>query len=198
MDQSRWDRLYSAVLDYQREYEIFLNQGRPFPQVRGSDAAWLFDAARAVVINMYGVTFQTENDYGMADCNGAYDPLRGVIYVRPTGLPNDMARTALHETAHLLHFTFDPFWAWTSGRALLETVAESVAFLVGDHFGYDFSRHSVPYIGSFAYQLRGDALCDDMVTSLIFHLAKQLTNDIERVVACYPTIRPSLMLIDTI
>jgi IrrE N-terminal-like domain len=77
---------------------------------------------------------------------GYWDPVKREIGIRADLSGVRALKTLAHETAHLLadhrreRVTMED----------AETVAESVAFVLLDHYGIDTSAYSVPYIASWA------------------------------------------------
>ncbi len=63
------------------------------------------------------------------------------IWVRPEESRAQQLKTLLHETAH--YFSEGVF---RIPRADAETIAESVTFTVGAHFGFDTGTRSFPYV----------------------------------------------------
>lgn len=63
------------------------------------------------------------------------------IWVRPEESPAQQLKTLIHETGH--YYTEAIFM---TARADAETIAESVAFVVGAHFGFDSGTRSFPYV----------------------------------------------------
>ncbi|GAI27096.1 unnamed protein product, partial [marine sediment metagenome] len=67
------------------------------------------------------------------------------IWVRPEEPPAQQLKTLLHETAH--HYTVSVF---RIPRADAETIAESAAYVVGAHYGFDTGVRSFPYVALWA------------------------------------------------
>ena len=68
-----------------------------------------------------------------------------MIWVRPEESPAQQLKTLLHEIAHY----------YTEGvkgipRKDAETIAESAAFAIGAHFGFDTGVRSFPYVALWA------------------------------------------------
>jgi hypothetical protein len=63
------------------------------------------------------------------------------IWIRPEESPAQQLKTIIHETGH--YYTESVF---RISRADAETIAESVAFVVGAHFGFDSGTRSFPYV----------------------------------------------------
>ena len=67
------------------------------------------------------------------------------IWVRPEESRAQQLKTLIHETAH--YYTEGVFMI---PRADAETIAESVAFTVGAHYGFDSGTRSFPYVALWA------------------------------------------------
>lgn len=67
------------------------------------------------------------------------------IWVRPEEPPAQQLKTLLHETAH--YYSEDVF---RLARVDAETIAESAAYVVGTHFGFDTGVRSFPYVALWA------------------------------------------------
>jgi GNAT superfamily N-acetyltransferase len=67
------------------------------------------------------------------------------IWVRPEESRAEQLKTLIHETAH--YYTEGVFMI---PRADAETIAESVAFTVGAHYGFDSGARSFPYVAIWA------------------------------------------------
>ena len=63
------------------------------------------------------------------------------IWVRPEEPPAQQLKTLLHEAAH--HYSASIF---RIPRADAETIAESAAFVIGAHYGFDSGVRSFPYV----------------------------------------------------
>jgi antirestriction protein ArdC len=77
---------------------------------------------------------------------GSWNPETREIGIRADLSGVRELKTLVHETAHMLA----DHRREKVDMADAETVAESVAFVVLDHHGYDTSRYSVPYIATWA------------------------------------------------
>jgi hypothetical protein len=81
------------------------------------------------------------------DIKGYFKPVPGEVWVKPDEPRAQQAKTLLHETAHY-HTHQEPV-----GEADHETIAESVAFVVGAHFGFDTGVRSFPYVALWAQDM---------------------------------------------
>lgn len=75
---------------------------------------------------------------------GSYNPPNS-IWVRPEEAPAQQLKTLLHELSH--HYTATVFGL---PRADAETIAESSAYIVGAHYGFDSGVRSFPYVALWA------------------------------------------------
>ncbi len=103
------------------------------------------------------------------DVAGWYSPVQRIIEVkRASGA--QMAKTFAHELAHHWHHTRHQ--GGEGGRALGETVAEAVAFVVCEHFGVDSSDRSFGYLAGWT---GGDAKKIRALLGLVSGIAREMT-----------------------
>ena len=114
----------------------------------GDDPAGIF-AAVADYLTGLGWTVTCEEIAGQANGYTTIDGTRRVVIA--SGLaPAQMAKTALHEAAHvLLHADDDP-GEYVEHRGVKETEAESVAYVVAGILGLDTSAYSVGYVAGWS------------------------------------------------
>lgn len=91
--------------------------------------------------------------------NGYAEPKRRAVVVDSNLAPEQAAKTLIHETAHVVMGHSDDLAAYAEHRGLMETEAESVAYVVAGLIGFDTAAYSVGYITGWA---KGDA---DMIKS---------------------------------
>jgi len=97
------------------------------------------------------------------------------IHVR-TDLPlAHAAKTLTHEIAH--HMAEHGKNAHT--RSTAETIAEGVAFVVMEHFGYDTSDYSIPYIGQWAGEMETVKLVLDDIDYISRTIIQKVTTRME-------------------
>jgi antirestriction protein ArdC len=78
--------------------------------------------------------------------NGYADPtVKGVVLDSALS-PEHSAKTLIHETAHILLNHTDNITEYAAHRGLMETEAESVAYIVAGLAGFDTSAYSIGYI----------------------------------------------------
>jgi hypothetical protein len=72
---------------------------------------------------------------------GFQRPATNEIVIDPAYPMPDQLGTLVHEIAHALGVSYEEY-----GRKTAETIAESTAFIVLDHLGYNADARSVPYV----------------------------------------------------
>ncbi|GEM_PF-801824 len=126
-------------------FDVSQTEGKPLPEfeapvLTGEANEELF--ARAVNLGRaqgLEISFESRPDLD-PDLKGSYSRGRR-IWVRPEEPRAQQLKTLLHELAH--HFAESVFQI---PRAEAEVMAESSAFVVGAHFGFDTGARSFPYI----------------------------------------------------
>lgn len=130
-------------------FDMSQTEGEPLPEfdipaLTGEANAVLWDdlLALAESQDLY-VRFESKptQDPGI---KGSYEP-PSLIWVRPEEAPAQQLKTLLHELAH--HYTESVFHI---PRADAETIAESAAYIVGAHHGFDTGVRSFPYVALWA------------------------------------------------
>ena len=64
--------------------------------------------------------------------------------------PEQAAKTLIHEAAHVLMGHVDDLEEYAQHRGLMETEAESVAFVVAGLAGFDTSAYSLGYVATWS------------------------------------------------
>ncbi|MEO7018413.1 MAG: ArdC-like ssDNA-binding domain-containing protein [Leifsonia sp.] len=82
--------------------------------------------------------------------NGYTDPEEMAVVIDSDLSPEHMAKTLIHETAHVLLEHTEDMAEYVEHRGLMETEAESVAYVVAGLVGFDTSAYSVGYIAGWA------------------------------------------------
>lgn len=130
-------------------FDISQTDGKPLPEfdvpaLTGEANAVLWDdlLALAESQDLY-VRFESKPTQDPS-IKGSYEP-PSLIWVRPEEAPAQQLKTLLHELAH--HYTESVFHI---PRADAETIAESAAYIVGAHYGFDTGVRSFPYVALWA------------------------------------------------
>lgn len=84
------------------------------------------------------------------EAKGYYSPSTHSIHVRDDISEVQSVKTVLHELAHSILHNKDAEDAAEKSRMTMEIEAESVAFIVSDHFGIDTSDYSFAYLASWS------------------------------------------------
>ena len=82
--------------------------------------------------------------------NGFTDPEEMDVVLDADLSREQMAKTLIHETAHVLLGHTEDMGEYTKHRGLMETEAESVAYIVAGLIGFDTSAYSIGYIAGWA------------------------------------------------
>ncbi|MBD8586051.1 DUF1738 domain-containing protein [Frigoribacterium sp. CFBP 8766] len=82
--------------------------------------------------------------------NGYGDPEGQRVVIGNHLSPEHAAKTMIHETAHVLMGHVDDLAEYAEHRGLMETEAESVAYVVAGLVGFDTSAYSVGYVAGWA------------------------------------------------
>ena len=90
------------------------------------------------------VSFDPKDADSSPSTRGYYRPPK-FIWIRPTELPAQQLNVISHELAH--YFTEEVF---KISRADAETIADSVAYIVDAHYGFDSGAHSFAYVALWA------------------------------------------------
>jgi hypothetical protein len=78
--------------------------------------------------------------------NGCTDPATRQVVLRADLSPEHAAKTLLHEAAHIFLDHVADLTEYARHRGLMETEAESVAYIVAGLTGFDTSSYSIGYI----------------------------------------------------
>ena len=99
--------------------------------------------------NMTGIPITFETLHG--DAHGYYSQTEDKIVIQSGMSDAQTLKTAFHECAHkLLHDKKTELPTVNADRGAKETHAESVAFIVAEHFLLDTSEYSFPYIAGWS------------------------------------------------
>lgn len=130
-------------------FDVKQTEGKPLPEfevpvLTGEMNKPLFDTMLALMSKRgVSVSFESRPDQDPG-IKGQFHPPNS-IWVRPEEPPAQQLKTLLHEGAH--YYTEGPFQL---PRADAETIAESAAFVVGAHHGFDTGVRSFPYVALWA------------------------------------------------
>jgi hypothetical protein len=129
-------------------FDVSQTDGKPLPEMAvpvltGSYNQELFDKLMAVA-SKHSLTVKFEQPPGTGpEVKGML--MGTTIWVKPDEAEAQREKTLTHEEAH--YFTENVF---SIPRADAEVIAESVAFVVGAHFGFDTGTRSFPYVALWA------------------------------------------------
>lgn len=134
-------------------FDVSQTEGDPLPapvrKLTGDSGADLFTRVNSWS-TANGCPVTVEDFEGRA--NGFYEPEKHAITVRAGLSPDQALKTLIHEVAHSILHRDPAVYAAHKGDAELE--AESVAFVVLQHFGLDSGDYSFGYVA--AWQGGGD------------------------------------------
>jgi predicted nucleic acid-binding Zn ribbon protein len=131
-------------------FDVSQTEGKPLPEVEvpvltGDINEELF-ARMLELMKRQGVTVNFESrPLDDPDMKGFYRHADNLIWVRPEESRAQQLKTLLHESAH--YYTEGVFHI---PRADAETIAESAAFVVAAHHGFDTGVRSFPYVAIWA------------------------------------------------
>lgn len=128
-------------------FDVSQTEGKPLPKIceelkEGSEEALLILDAMKKVITIP----VSERNTGTA--KGYFNPMKNEIVLSDKASESQKAKTIIHEYIHSLNEAKDSKIKHTRQEA--ELVAESVAFIVCDYFGFDTSDYSFAYLVSWS------------------------------------------------
>ena len=129
-------------------FDVSQTEGKPLPEfevpsLTGKANEGLFsNVINLAVVQGVDVSFESRPDQD-PDIKGYYTGK--TIWVRPEESRAQQLKTLLHEVAH--YYSEGVF---RIPRSYAETIAESVAFTIGAHFGFDTGIRSFPYVALWA------------------------------------------------
>ena len=127
--------------------EGFEDPGTITRQLTGADDFGIVDALSNYLIEE-GWTVEHRPIQGRK--NGYTDPTEMAVVIDADLSPEHRAKTLIHETAHVLLGHTEDMAEYIEHRGLMETEAESVAYVVAGLMGFDTSAYSVGYIAGWA------------------------------------------------
>ena len=116
-------------------------------QLTGADDFGIVDALSTYLV---GEGWTVEHRPISGQRNGYTDPEHMTVILDSDLSPEHMAKTLIHETAHVLLRHCEDMAEYALHRGLMETEAESVAYVVAGLVGFDTSAYSVGYIAGWA------------------------------------------------
>jgi len=129
-------------------FDVAQTEGKPLPEIAvpvlsGAFSKELYDKLMALASKQsLTVSFEPRLELG-PEIKGTL--LGKTIWVKPDEPEGQRLKTLAHEEAH--YFTEAVYFI---PRAEAEVIAESVAFVVGAHFGFDSGIRSFPYVALWA------------------------------------------------
>ena len=130
-------------------FDISDTEGKELPNPGATllegDAPEGMVAALEAQVEQAGFTVcHVEDIDGQRDVNGSTDVVSCTVSIATSGRSSaSQARTLAHELAHVLLHTDRK-----TARTIAEIEAESIAFLISEHFGLVADEYTVPYIAS--------------------------------------------------
>jgi len=130
-------------------FDIKQTDGKPLPEfevpvLTGAMNRELHDGMLSV-LKKRGVTVSFDRRPDIAPDIKGYFRHPDQIWVRPEEAPAQQLKSLIHEAAH--YYSMGPFGM---PRQDAETIAESVAFVVAAHYGFDTGVRSFPYVALWA------------------------------------------------
>ncbi len=130
-------------------YDISQTEGKPLPEVivpvlTGEANEELFDKLK-MLMKQRGIIVSFESRPDLDPSVKGQFTAPNLIWVRPQEPPAQQLKTLLHEIAH--YYTAGVF---NIPRTYAETIAESTAYVVGAHYGFDTGVRSFPYVALWA------------------------------------------------
>lgn len=137
-------------------YDISQTEGRELPSYCANELSGDVDHYQSLLnaitdISPVPIHFREATPYG----KGCYHHLEQCIYINEGMSQIQTIKTAIHETAHTKLHALPLVDGRLSGKPekdkrTMEVEAESIAYVVCQHFGIDTSEYSFPYITSWS------------------------------------------------
>ena len=132
-------------------FDVSQTEGKPIPnpveELKGDIDSAKMEAIFNALRKVTGINIEFEDIRGSA--KGYYNPETKRIAVKTGMSDTQTIKTVFHETAHcLLHDPDKKIVTAKAPRNEKEVQAESIAFIVAEHFGIDTSDYSFPYIAT--------------------------------------------------
>ncbi len=132
-------------------FDIVQTEGKELPAVEvpvitGDETGPLFQDALTFIAKQ-SITVSSEPKPELnPDLMGYWNQAEKLIWVRPDAPQDQRTKTLLHETAHAM--------CAMRGARDAEVMAESVAYTVANHFGFDTGVRSFPYVAVWARDVK--------------------------------------------
>ncbi|MFF1573910.1 ArdC-like ssDNA-binding domain-containing protein [Leifsonia sp. NPDC058292] len=137
-------------------------------QLAGADDFGIVDALSTYLVEE-GWTVEFRPIQGTK--NGYSDPEEMAVVIDADLSPEHTAKTLIHETAHVILGHTEDLAQYLEHRGLMETEAESVAYVVAGLVGFDTSAYSVGYIAGWS---EGDADLIKSTATRVLRAAHQI------------------------
>ncbi|MCU1416123.1 MAG: hypothetical protein JWP32_297 [Schumannella sp.] len=137
-------------------------------QLTGADDFGIVDALSTYLVEE-GWTVEFRPIQGTK--NGYSDPEEMTVVIDADLSPEHTAKTLIHETAHVILGHTEDLAQYLEHRGLMETEAESVAYVVAGMVGFDTSAYSVGYIAGWS---EGDADLIKSTATRVLRAAHQI------------------------
>lgn len=137
-------------------------------QLTGADDFGIVDALSTYLVEEGG-TVEFRPIQGTK--SGYSDPEEMAVVIDADLSPEHTAKTLIHETAHVILGHTEDLVEYLEHRGLMETEAESVAYVVAGLVGFDTSAYSVGYIAGWS---EGDADLIKSTATRVLRAAHQI------------------------
>lgn len=137
-------------------------------QLTGEDDFGIIDTLTAHLVEN-GLSVERQSIPGQK--NGYTNPEQKLIVLDADLSREHTAKTLIHETAHVLLGHTENMTDYTLHRGLMETEAESVAYIVAGLIGFDTSAYSIGYIAGWA---EADTALIKSTAGRVLHTAHQI------------------------
>ncbi|ROQ30862.1 uncharacterized protein DUF1738 [Frondihabitans sp. PhB188] len=144
------------------------DSGQITAQLTGTEDHGIVDAL-STYLTEEGWTIKRQSLPGAM--NGVTRPETMTVVIDDNLSPEHAAKTTIHELAHVLLDHTEDMAEYAAHRGLMETEAESVAYVVAGLAGFDTAAYSVGYIAGWA---DGDADLIKSTAARVLHTAHQI------------------------
>lgn len=168
-------------LDHFRSIPVFdvsQTDGRPLPQLTEElqGEAQILPLALRVIEKRVPIFYEKLQ----SEMKGYFSPKENRIVLKKDMSDAQTFKTLIHEYAHSQLHTGDQTKSKESAEKEME--AESVAFIVAEHFNVDTSEYSFPYIADWASEKTPDDLIQitDQIKTTAIDFIKQIEKELEK------------------